>query len=307
MSVDGLRRLMLVPGVGSARALKLAESFRDWACLADATESALVRAIGAAGSKLVGVLADIPEPEELRSDVWAVCVYDEDWPDWCRDLMSPPAVLYGRGSRPRADAIAVVGTRSPTLFGKRVVAEFVDSAAEQGVGIVSGLARGIDAMAHHRALEAGTPTWAILGGGVDQPTPIENLDLAAEILGRGGGLLSEHPPGAEPNAQRLVARNRLQAASSKQVLIAQCGIPSGTLHTARFAIEIGRRLVVARPKPAWVDEPESSGNVALSDEQGCDPAVLGAKGELADRIRRRKPVADLVVCEAKDVAEIWQR
>lgn len=305
MSVDGLRRLMLMPGVGAARALKLAESFRDWASLANATECALVDAVGKTGSRLLGLAADTPEPPALRSNVWAVCVYDDDWPQWCRELTSPPAVLYGRGSRPTAEAVAVVGTRAPTLFGERVVAGVVDSAAAQGVGIVSGLARGIDSMAHRRALEAGTATWAILGGGVDQPTPSENLDLADEILGAGGGLLSEQPPGTEPNAQRLVARNRLQAAASTQVVIAQCGIPSGTLHTARFAIEQGRRLVVARPKPGWVDEPESAGNVALSDPQGCDPTVLSAKGNLAERIRHKRPVADLVVNSANDIDEMW--
>jgi DNA processing protein len=185
------------------------------------------------------------------------------------------------------------------------VSQVVERAGVHGFGVVSGLAAGIDAAGHQAALDRGVLTWAILGGGVDTPTPRENVGLAEAMIAAGGGLISEQAPGVEPNAARLVARNRLQVAASQVVVAAQSGIPSGTLHTVRFAIEQNKTLAVPRPKPPWDIEPQSAGNMALTDPDGCNPEVLSAKGSLADKIRIRRPAADIVLSDRSDIDRIW--
>ena len=301
----GLRRLLGLPSVGPSRARALAEHFHRWSRLAEAAESELCDVLGNVGRDVYCAIEDSVEPLPIPEEISVIGVFDPNWPDWMSVVRDAPVVLYVRGSLPSGKRIAVVGTREPTEFGESVVRQIVAAAAKKGVGIVSGLALGIDALAHSTALEESIPTWAILGGGVDNPTPTLNRNLAERILDAGGGLISEHPPSVEPNAQRLVARNRLQAASSDAVVVAQCGIPSGTLHTARFALAQGRPLVVPRPRSPWDDEPESAGNMALTDPLGCSPRVVQATGRLANILTKRRPFADIVLHSAEDVSLIW--
>lgn len=301
----GLLRLQQLPGVGPKRAIELAQRFREWAQLAEASDSDWTDAIGSVGTKARSGIDLVREADPLPDGTRAIGYFDNDWPDWLSNIPSAPAVVFVRGSLPDGGALAVVGTRTPTRFGRLVVEKVVERAAAHGVGIVSGLALGVDAAAHEAALRVGALTWAILGGGVDIPTPRQHADLANRILESGGGLISEQLPGTEPNAQRLVSRNRLQSAAAQAVVIAQCGIPSGTLHTARFALEQQRLLVVPRPRPPWDTEPESAGNIALTDPAGCNPGVLHASGSLAKLVSARRPVADLVLHEASEIEQLW--
>lgn len=306
MTTDGLRRLLAVPGIGTVAADRIARRYLTTGSLAHADVAELARlAPRVKGSDLDAVinLADAPP---LPTGVRALSAFDHEWPPWATDVPAAPGVLYIRGSLPAPGSVAVVGTRNPTEFGLRVVDQVVGAAAHRGAGIVSGLAVGIDGAAHEAALQQGLPTWAILGGGVDQPSPPQNNELASRILEAGGGLLSEVPPGTSPNPQRLVARNRLQVAASAVVIAAQSGIPSGTLHTVRFAIQQHRLLAVPRPSGRWASEPQSAGNLALTDPKGCDPGVLQAKGNLALEIASRRPVADVVLHSRDDLAQVWQ-
>lgn len=305
-TANGLIFLQRLPGVGPVKAVRLAKAFGDLSALRAASAIELTASVGSIAGDVHAELrrrAEIAQPE---SESEAVCCFDSHWPQWLSDLRNPPAVLFYRGSLPKNPSIAVVGTRSPTAFGLSVVEKVAKSARDHGWGIVSGLALGIDGAAHEAALAEGAPTWAILGGGVERPTPKKNRDLADEIVRSGGGLVSEQPDGTEPNAQRLVARNRLQAAASRVVLVAQCGIPSGTLHTARFALEQNRLLAVPRPRGRWAAEPESAGNLALTDPEGCDPGIVNASGALSKRLRTRRPLADLVLENAGDMELIWR-
>lgn len=309
-TASGLARLLTLPKIGNARALRLAEHFGEWERLA-AADPGEIREVLGAGYKddpegVVVAAQGSRRPVDLPPDVRVLGCFDADWPTWLRGISAPPVVIFVKGSLPVPGSVAVVGTRSPTRFGIAVVEKVVDSAAAHGRGIVSGLALGIDAAAHERALRSGALTWAILGGGVDVPTPTENRDLAERILEAGGGLISEQLPGSKPNPQRLLNRNRLQSAASEVVVVAQCGIPSGTLHTARYAIEQGRRLAVPRPRPPWDEEPQSAGNLALTDPVGCDPARLGVRGTLADTLRERRPIADDVLSDAADIERLWE-
>jgi DNA processing protein len=181
------------------------------------------------------------------------------------------------------------------------------SAVAAGLAVVSGLAAGIDTVAHTSALAAGGRTWAVLGCGVDNPTPTSNVLLAEEILASGGGLIAEVPPGTPVSRRNLVARDRIQSGLCLAVVICQCEISSGAMHTARFCLVQGRPLVVARPK--WPDGSVTAcgGILALADPDGCDPALLSATGKTAELIKNRRPVADIVVEDSDEFVEIWGR
>ena len=304
-SAVGLARLLALPGIGPKRALKLADHFLNWEQLSDASAEELTSVTKAKDEDLRCLISKSVPIEPSADDSRAIGCFDDDWPKWLNDLNDAPVVVYVRGTTPPGGSLGVVGTRHPTKYGLSVVDAIVKEAASREVGIVSGLAFGIDALAHQAALRYGTLTWAILGSGVDVPTPREHVRLAEEILQAGGGLLSEQCHGTQPMPRTLVARNRLQSAASSALVAAQCGIPSGTLHTVRFALQQGRRLIVPRPRSPWDQEKESAGNLALTDPAGCPPAVIGATGNLIRSMASRKPLADVVLNGTADISQIW--
>ena len=301
----GLSFLMAVEGIGPAKATKIAESFRDISNLRRASKNQIMTLIGKSTDSLIDHCASEIPPVKLPDGVRAICKFDDEWPDSLQSLKSPPAIIYVIGTVPKIPCIAVVGTREPTDFGLRVVDKVVQKTALRGWGVVSGLALGIDTEAHEMALKYGATTWAILGGGVDVPTPEKNRDLANRIVASGGGLISEQIPGTEPSPHSLVARNRLQVAFSDIVLAAQAGIPSGTLHTVRFALEQKKRLVVPRPTGQYLGEAKSKGNIELTNPLGCDLAILKPISKnLKKFLSDRRPVADLVLY-SNDLDAIW--
>jgi len=235
------------------------------------------------------------QPPVVEAGVRLVGYFDPDYPSALREIASAPAVLWVKGTVPSGKTAAVVGTRTPSEEGLTRVRKLVDVLVSAGYGIVSGLAIGIDAAAHEAALECGGQTWAYLGSGVDVPSPGASQGLADRIVDAGGGLLAQVDPGTRASPASLISRNRLQSGTSDFVVVAQAGIPSGTLATARFAIEQNRDLFVVSAPAKEADQPEWAGNRALCDPAGCDPAFLSAEGALAERIASRKPVADQVI------------
>lgn len=256
-SAEGLLALMGLPGVGPAKAMsaannpdeidaldpdgRLPDSRRSARVKIDSYESAGVRALG---------------------------FFDEAFPEKLRQIPQPPAVLYVRGKTEWPEkSLAVVGTRHPSDFGVSATYDLTRRAGEAGFSIVSGLALGVDTVAHKAALAVGTPTIAILGCGLDTVTPAQNRGLAHEILDAGGSVISEQPFGTAPSARTLVARNRLQSGLAQALLVGQTGIKGGTLHTVRFAALQGRPVYC--PVPTSVAQ-ESAGldvllNVAAQD------------------------------------------
>jgi DNA processing protein len=250
-------------------------------------------------------MADNPiEPPRPSGDTRLIGYFDFDFPSGLKEIKSPPAILWVRGTVPEGNLAAVVGTRNPTKSGALITQETVSFLVAHDYGIVSGLAKGVDTFAHEQALISGGKTWAYLGSGVDVPSPAENCDLAEQIVAAGGGLLSEVSLGERPSSHSLVARNRLQSGSSRFTVIAQSGIPSGTLHTALFTLEQKRPLVVVIPPEKELDNPVWAGNKALLDPDGCDPKILNAKGKLAERIVQRRPVADCTISKTSDLNQI---
>jgi len=160
-------------------------------------------------------------------------------------LEDAPHVLFCKGdvSLLKTECISIVGTRAPTRYGRDVTELFAKEVASAGFTIVSGLARGVDAISHRIALENDAPTIAVLGCGVDKVYPAENKDLYERIAEK-GLIVSEYFPGAEPLAFRFPHRNRVISALSKGVLVTEAGVKSGTLITVNDALEQGKDVFI---------------------------------------------------------------
>src|SRR2546429_8325571 len=165
----------------------------------------------------------------------------EGYPPLLREIYDPPVVLYVRGELdPNSAKIGVVGTRIMTVDGRQVTAALAGELAMSGLTIVSGLARGVDALAHRTALEVGGKTVAVLGSGLDNVYPAENRGLAEKIVASGGAVVSEYPPETAATVGTFPARNRIIAGLSEGVLVTEAGEDSGSLITANAAADQGR-------------------------------------------------------------------
>ncbi len=175
---------------------------------------------------------------------------EEHYPRLLAELTDAPPILYYKGQlRPSKEALAIVGSRRATAYGKAAAGFLSREVAAKGIVIVSGLARGIDTAAHEGALAAHGETWAFLGNGLDRIYPPENRKLAQRIL-ENGVLLSEFTPGTPPEARHFPARNRLISGCSRGVVVVEAAQKSGALITVDFALEQGRE-VFAVPGPIF--------------------------------------------------------
>jgi DNA processing protein len=195
-----------------------------------------------------------------RCGIKWVSVAEDSYPPLLREIYDPPAVLFYRGALPPPErlAIAVVGTRKPRPAAVRWTYDTARDLALAGVTVVSGLALGIDAMAHRGCVDAAggeydglddkkaAPTVAVLGSSVDEVYPATNRSLARRIVAEGGALLSEYPPGTRPAKWNFPARNRIISGLCGCTVVVEAGKKSGALITASFALEQGRDLYVAQ-------------------------------------------------------------
>jgi len=205
---------------------------------------------------------------------------DGDYPVNLRKLEGMPLVLYWMGElsilgSSKMPAAAVVGSRQPTIYGVTVTKEITSALVRCGVCIISGLARGIDTVAHETALGEKGKTAAVLAGGLDQVYPPENKELFEQIQ-KTGVVLSEMPPGQKALRQYFPARNRILSGLSDVVAIMEAGEFSGTLHTASFAAAQGRDVFVV---PGTIYALQSRGNLKLIQD-GAD-LLLSAEDILA--------------------------
>lgn len=198
-----------------------------------------------------------------------------DFPDCLRNIPDPPQAIYVMGDLAavlEVPRLAVVGTRKVTPYGKLATTQLAGQAAERGISIISGLALGVDALAHKAALEAGGLTLAVLANGLDQITPSTNYWLGREILKQGGALVSEYPPGSPPFKLNFVARNRLVAGLSEAVLITEAAARSGSLHTAGFALDQNKIVLAV---PGNINAPMSTGTNQLLKDRASPATCLG--------------------------------
>lgn len=181
---------------------------------------------------------------------------DHDYPFGLSSIANAPDVLFMQGALPppHAPAIAIVGSRRSTRYGMTQARRIARELAEQGVTIVSGLARGIDSAAHQGALDAGGKTIAVLGCGISQYYPPENKELARQIIEKGGAIVSELAPAAPPLPHHFPVRNRIISGLSDGVLLIEAQEKSGTHSTINYALNQGREIFAL---PGNVDAPGS--------------------------------------------------
>lgn len=238
-----------VSGIGPTRLRTLLDAFGSLETAWHATAEDLQAA--GLGPKTIQALIETRERLDLDQEIARIAALgihittwqDEDYPIRLKEIHSPPPVLYVRGEIKPQDrwAAAVVGTRRATAYGKATAREVSSVLAASGVTVVSGLARGIDSIAHQAALEVGGRTLAVLGSGLDQMYPPEHRKLAESIAGN-GAILSDYPLGTRPEPRNFPPRNRIISGLSLAVIVVEAGIGSGALITADFAGEQGREV-----------------------------------------------------------------
>jgi DNA processing protein len=195
---------------------------------------------------------------------------DPDYPDRLREIDQSPFVLYLKGDIKPEDtwAVAIVGTRRYSPYGRQVTEDIAHTLARNGITIISGLARGVDGIAHQSALDVGGRTLAVLGSGLDVIYPPEHRSLAGKIC-RNGALISDYPPGTPPEGSNFPPRNRIISGLSKAILVIEAGEKSGALITATYAAEQGREVFAV---PGKITSSLSKGSNLLI-KQGAHPLL----------------------------------
>jgi len=266
----------LVKGIGPVRVERLLEYFGSLQAAWQATPRQLKQA--GIHDKLCQQLAQVRQSicldallEEMHKEEIQVLTWtDPAYPERLRQIGQSPFVLFVKGSLLDEDlwGVAVVGTRRYSSYGRQVAETITMTLALSGVTIISGLARGIDGIAHRQALEAGGRTLAVLGSGLDQVYPPEHRHLA-ERISRQGALISDYPPGTPPDGCNFPPRNRIISGLSRVILVIEAGIKSGALITANYAAEQGKEVFAV---PGRITSPTSRGTNLLI-KQGAHPLL----------------------------------
>jgi DNA processing protein len=266
----------MVKGIGAVRFQTLLDTFGDartaWGAPADA-----LRAAGLS-PKIIDNLVRLRSQvnldqiwEQIQAQKIQVITWeDELYPCRLKEIDQPPPVLYVSGELLPEDewAVAIVGTRRITPYGRQVTEEIASVLARSGVTVVSGLARGVDGVSHQAALNAGGRTLAVLGSGVNRVYPPEHRRLAEQISAH-GALVSDYAPGTPPEASNFPPRNRIISGLALAVVVVEAGETSGALITAHFAAEQGRDVFAV---PGNILAPQSQGTNRLV-QQGAQPLL----------------------------------
>ena len=203
-----------------------------------------------------------------NKNIKCVTCFSDDYPQNFREIAEAPPILFCKGdlSLLNKKSIAIVGTRSPTAYARGVTEDFAKTLSKQGLVIVSGLASGVDKIAHESALRVGGKTIAVLAGGFDEIYPAMNTNLAKEIAEK-GLIVTEYKPNVMATKYSFPYRNRLISGLSAGVLITEAGEKSGSIHTKNYALEQGKSLFVV---PANINNPKAVGtNKILKSMQGA--------------------------------------
>jgi len=272
--------LNMTPGIGPRAAAKLLERYGSAEAVYDATRAELeqLRLVPEAIDTIIGrnlqavAEAEIRAVKKLGGDI--LLLDDGVYPSPLREIYDPPIVIYVKGSWSQCldqPCIAVVGSRRCSTYGQNAALMIARDVAHRGVTVVSGFARGIDAAAHRGALEAGGRTVAVLGTGIDECYPRDHRRLAAEILDKGGALVTQFPLGTPPVSENFPYRNRIISGLSLGVVVVEASENSGSLITARLAMEQNRE-VFAIP-----------GNITSRNSFGTNYLIKGAGAKLVQQ------------------------
>lgn len=269
-----LLALTMVPGLGPVRIARLIEALGSGQAVLGASGAQLGRVPGIGDATATSIAKHLENAtrgveDELgkiaSAGAHVLALGDPHYPPMLAAIPAAPPVLIARGTLDHAQrhkyTIAIVGSRSCSIYGGEQAGRFAGAMASAGLTVVSGGARGIDTAAHQGALRAGGGTLVVLGCGIGQSYPPENAELFDEIVARGGAVISELPVHATPDAKNFPARNRIISGLSLGVLVIEAGRKSGALITARHAVEDHGREVMG--VPGRVDSPASAGTHEL--------------------------------------------
>ena len=266
-----LFKLYSVPGIGAGRFRLLISKFGSSEKVMNAPLQELIRIPGIDKTTAIHIKNDYDEKfaetqiEAMNlSPIRLITFLNSEYPSLLKKIYDPPGFLFMDGHYTKKDhvAIAIVGTREPSFYGQQVTRMLCRDLCEQGITIVSGLARGIDTIAHQTAVQTGGRTLAVLGSGFDNLYPPENKNLA-QLISQNGAVISEFPFGTTPDAGNFPRRNRIISGLSVGVLVIEAGLKSGALITAFEALEQNRD-VFAVPGP--ITSPNSAGTNRLLKE-----------------------------------------
>jgi len=267
--------LLSVPGVGAQRLRNLVGHFGSAEAVL-AAGAAELRKVANIDEKMAQSIRNQVEPdfakEQIRSaekqKVRIVSYWNPEYPNLLKTIHDPPVLLFVKGTLPESDSIgvAVVGTRTPSMYGRTVAERFAAELSDYGITVVSGLARGVDTAAHRGAVKAGGKTVAVLGSGVDVVYPPENKKLYDDIV-ENGAVISEFVMGTLPESMHFPRRNRIISGLSRGTLVVEAGDKSGALITAYIALDQGRDVFAV---PGNITSPKSKGTNRLIRE-GAKP------------------------------------
>lgn len=244
--------LSLIKNLGSKRKLKLLELYKTPEEIYKLTKEELMN-INGIGEAIANDII-ISKNEEIlnyhikymkENNIKIININEREYPQALKEIYDPPISLYVKGNIEKLNNknIGIVGCRECTTYGKKSAEYFAYNLSKQNINIVSGLAKGIDSYAHLGSLNTGN-TIAVLGNGLDIIYPKENLELANEIIKRGGTIISEYPCGTKPDKMKFPARNRIISGISSGIIVIEAKEKSGTLITVDFALEQGRDVFV---------------------------------------------------------------
>ncbi|MFH0812950.1 MAG: DNA-processing protein DprA [Pseudomonadota bacterium] len=267
--------LSRIPGVGNVIFKRLIDTFHTPENVFRTTPEEL-KQIEGIRSKTIEEITNFKKDDWVEREldqitklgVKLLTLTDEQYPRMLKSIYDPPPLLYLTGQLQEKDnlALSVVGSRNASAYGRGITRRLTQALTNRGFTIVSGLARGIDTAAHKGALESGGRTIAVLGSGIDVMYPWENKKLAEDIANN-GAILSEFPLGTQPEAINFPARNRVISGLSLGTVIVEASYKSGSLITARCALEQGREVFAV---PGNIDSPWSKGTNRLIKE-GAKP------------------------------------
>lgn len=270
--------LSLIPNLGSIKKQRLLQSFETPEKIFLASKQELLKVEGI-GEKIANEILDNNIRKSVKNhitymeknNIQFITIKDKEYPQMLKEIYDYPISLYVKGNTKilNSKSIAIVGCRHATTYGQNCAKYFGYNLANEGICVVSGLAKGIDSYAHIGALGAmGTSdsngkTVAVLGNGLDMIYPQENIELANTIIEKSGAIISEYPLGTKPDKMNFPARNRIVSGMSRGVLVVEAKEKSGTLITVDFALEQGRDVFVV---PGNINSVNSVGTNRLIKE-----------------------------------------
>lgn len=242
--------LSLVAGVGPGRMRLLMRRFGSPLKILAASTKQLASVEGVGGHTAAAIRsfdawAEVDRQTEVAARLGARLLHEEDpsYPPLLRQIYDPPVFLWTLGEADLSmPSVALVGTRRATEYGKRIAMTFAEELASAGIAVVSGMAYGIDAIAHERTVAVGGTTVGVLGSGIDVIYPARHAELATRIVSGAGALISEFPLGAKPDAPNFPRRNRIVSGLCLAVIVIEAHEQGGALITARLALEQNREV-----------------------------------------------------------------